>query len=209
MVVIVSVARDYFNLLKVPITQFAITPSTTINADFQTGQRVTVQNSNDLTAYSEQLQKYSYLQYSWNLPSPVPSDLLLPFKDFITKYNLQDVAYTIFSAGEGFANILDQLTVNVLKLVDESYIDSVSGNAIMPASHDNSEIYDKALAVLGSDALLSSTVKAAQRPSNGSSEVRLVVDTPSGKKLIRASKLLVSIPPLLDNSKQAIHSTTP
>ena len=205
----VSVARDYFAHLSIPITQFSPTPSTTIYADFQTGQRVTVQSSSDLTAYSEQLQRYPYLEYSWNLPSPVPSDLLLPFADFITKYNLQDVAYTIFSAGEGFANILEQLTVNVLKLVDNSYIDSSRGNAIMPASHDNSEIYTKALAELGSDALLSSTVAAAQRPSNGSSEVRLVVNTPSGQKLIRASKLLISIPPLLDNSKQSLKSFIP
>ena len=205
----VSVARDYFAHLNIPITQLSVTPSTTIYADFQTGQRVTVQSSNDLTAYSEQLQKYPYLQYSWNLPSPVPEDLLLPFADFVTKYDLQDVAYSIFSAGEGFANLLEQLTLNVLKLVDESYIDSVSGSGIMPASHDNSEIYTKALAKLGSDALLSSTVTAAQRPSNGSSEVRLIVKTPSGQKLIRASKLLISIPPLLDNSKQSLKSFIP
>lgn len=170
---------------------------------------MTVQSSNNYTAYAAQLQKYPYLLYSWNLPSPVPEDLLLPFADFVAKYDLQDVAYSVFSDGEGFSDILEQLTVNVLKLVDESFLDAAAGGAVVPSNHDNSEIYTKALAELGPDVLLSSTVVSAQRPSNSSSGVRLIVKTPSGPKLIRASKLLISIPPLLDNSKRVLKLLIP
>ena len=199
-------ARDYFAHLNIPITQFTVAPLSTIYADFQTGQQMTVQSSNNYTAYAEQLQNYPYLLYSWNLPSPVPEDLLLPFADFVAKYDLQDVAYSVFSDGEGFSNFLEQLTVNVMKMVDESFLDAVAGGAVVPLNHDNSEIYNKALPELGPDALLSSTVVAAQRPSNGSSGVRLIVKTPSGLKLVKASKLLISIPPLLDNSKRFLKS---
>lgn len=193
--------------MNVPYTAVSFPQATTVYADFQTGQQVALQPSKNYTGYSEQLAKYPYLAYSWKLPSPVPSDLLLPFKDFVTKYDLQDIAYSVYSDGEGFAHFQDQLTINVFKMVDNSFLGGqVPGGAVFPASHDNSEIYTKALSVLGSDVLLNSTVKSAQRPSsNGSaSGVSLTVHTPSGKKLIQASKLLVTIPPLLHNSKQSL-----
>ena len=161
-----------------------------------------VEASNNYSAYAAQLAKYPYLLYSWSLPSPIPSDLLLPFTDYITKYDLQDIAYSLFQDGEGFDNFLNELTINIFKLVDESFLDAAApGGSIMPPNHDNGAIYTKAAAQLGSDVLLSSTVVDAQRPSHGSSGIRLVVQTPSGKNLIIASKLLISIPPLMDNSK--------
>lgn len=175
---------------------------TEVNADFETGEPVTIQTSGNFTGYAEQLKKYPYLENSWDLPSPVPEDLLLSFSDFITKYELQTEAFSVFSGGRGCTNLLDQLTVNVLKMVGESYVDAGTGAAFAPESGRNDEIYTKALSELGSDVLLSSRVVAAQRPSNSSQEVRLVVETPSGRKLIRAPKLLISAPPLLDNCKR-------
>jgi hypothetical protein len=186
--------------LDIPITKLSFSPMTVVQADFQSGERVTVQSSGALTGYGEQLQKYPYLLNSWDLPSPIPEDLLLPFRDFVAKYNLQAEAFSVFSGGRGFTNLLDQLTVNVMKMVGLSYLSARAGAAIAPASGLNDEIYTKALARLGSDALLSSRVVAALR--NSGRGVRLVVETPSGRKLIKASKLLISIPPLLDNCTQ-------
>ena len=182
---------------------------TTVYADFQTGQQVTgVKASNNYTAYAAQLAKYPYLPYSWNLPSPVPSDLLLPFGEFVAKYDLQDVAYSLFLDGEGFDNFLNELTVNILKFVDESFLDTaVPGGSLVPPDHNNGAIYTQATAQLGSDVLLSSIVVDAQRPSRSGSGVSLVVQTPSGKKLIQASKLLISMPPLLENSKRNLQVT--
>ncbi|MCJ1436266.1 hypothetical protein MMC27_005644 [Xylographa pallens] len=198
----VSVTRDYFAHFNIPITNATGAPLTTIYADFQTGQQVTVQSSNNYTAYQKQLQKYPYLEYSWNLPSPVPEDLLLPFADFVAKYDLQDIAYSVYFGGEGVSDILEQSTVNIMKFVDQSYLDAIlDGAAVVPLNHNNGDLYTKALVELGPDALLSSTVVAARRPLENSSGVSLVVQTPSGQKLIKASKLLSSIPPLLDNMR--------
>ena len=167
-----------------------------------------VEASNDYTAYAAQLAKYPYLLYSWNLPSPVPSDLLLPFREFVAKYDLQDVAYSLFLDGEGFDKFLNELTVNILKFVDQSFLDTAApGGSIVPPNHNNGAIYTQAAAQLGSDVLLSSIVVDAQRPSRSGSGVSLVVQTPSGNKLIQASKLLISIPPLLDNSKRNLQVT--
>lgn len=200
--IIVSASRDYFELLDIPAIQLTGgPPQTTVYADFQTGSQVDIHPSSNYTAYAAQVDKNPQLLYSWKLPSPVPEDLLLPFRDYVVKYDLQDIVYSIFAGGEGVANFLDQLTVNIFKMIDESFLKSYAGGAMVPASGNNGEIYDKALAILGSDALLSSTVASAQRPSTGKSGVSLVVNTPAGKKLIKASKLLLTIPPLVDNCK--------
>lgn len=195
-----SVATDYFNYLGVGTKQLTGGPPPPTYADFSSGKKLAITVSNDFAPYSAQLDKYPYLEYGWNLPKPIPEDLLLSFSDFVKKYKLQDLAYRIFSGGRGFANILQQLTVNVFKIVDGSYIQSnTAGKAFQPASGVNSELYDKAAAKLGSNVLFSSTVTSAQRPAKGRGGVSLVVQTPSGRKLIKASKLLITVPTLVDN----------
>ncbi|KAL5361326.1 hypothetical protein BJX96DRAFT_151736 [Aspergillus floccosus] len=193
----ISVTRDYLAYLGVPTTQYTGDARTDIYADFQTGARVAVNSSSNYTAYIQQLQKYPYLEYSWDLPDPVPEDLLLPFSEFLEKYKLEDIAYNVYYGAQGLSNVLDQLTVNVFKIFDGSFIDALYGGDVK-GLHTNGEIYTRAAARLGADVLLSSQVVAASRPDNGTG-VRLVVQTPTGHKLIMASKLLVSIPPLLEN----------
>jgi hypothetical protein len=179
---------------------------TTIYADFQTGREVSgVVGTSNFTGYAAQLAKFPYLAYSWNLPSHIPSELLQPWKTTIKQYGLQDIAYSIFSDGAGFANILDQLTVHVYKLIDNAFISGGQAGGLIVPQTANNEIYISAQNILGSDAILSSTIVSAQRPSNDvASGVSLVVQTPSGKKLIQASKLLITIPPLIGNCKQAL-----
>ncbi|CAI7591617.1 unnamed protein product [Penicillium glandicola] len=193
-----SAAVDYFALLDIDIALPSFPAVNVVHSDFQTGNLINVQTSGNYDGYEKQLDEYPYLAYSWDLPSPVPADLLLPFSDFIDKYDLGDEVYNIFSAGRGFTNILDQLTINVMKMVDNSYFNSQAGASLAPANGKNDEIYTVALGRLGNDALLSSTVTAAQRYNN-STQVRLVVKTPSGSKLIQAKKILITAPPLVDN----------
>lgn len=197
----VSVATDYLDLLDVPMEPFhVLDPVTTVHADFRTGKNVSVPPSPGFAGYAEQLDKYPFLDYTWDLPTPVPEDLLLPFREFLAKYNLDDVAYSVYFSGPGYANILDQLTVNVFKLIDNSYLKSNSGSGMLPVSGNNGELYDKALDILGSDVLLSTTVVDTKRSYNNS-DIRLVVQSGSKRKLIKASKLLITIPPLLSNCK--------
>lgn len=65
------------------------------------------------------------------------------------------------------------------------------------AAKGNSEIYDKATAELGASALLSSSVVSMDR--RNPALVQITVKTPTGKKLIKAKKLISAIPPLIDN----------
>ncbi|MCJ1241588.1 hypothetical protein MMC14_009594 [Varicellaria rhodocarpa] len=202
-----SLVTDFFARFNIPLIKYGPTPGVTpVYIDFKTGQTLTnFTTDTNLIAYSAQLDKYPELPYGWDLPSPVPEDLLLTFGDFVNKYSLQDVAFTIYNtAGAGgLGNILQQLTVTVLKAVDQVFLSEIQGASVTTSRHDNHELWDKAQAELGSNVLLSSTVIAAKRPLNSSGEtgVTLVVQTPDGNKLIMASQILISIPLELDNMR--------
>jgi hypothetical protein len=195
----IPAVTDFFARFHIPISTYIFSVKTTVYADFKTGEVLpNFTTSYNFAPYKAQLDKYPDLAWSWNLPYPVPADLLLPFGDFIIKYSLQNIAYSIFSFSAGVSNVLQQLTVNVFKWLDDAYLVGIAGGDITTTDHNNGELYVKALAELGPNALLSSTVVAAYRPSQGPG-VRLVVQTPTGNKLIIASQLLVTIPPLVQN----------
>lgn len=191
-----SVVRDFFSRFHIPLVRFSVNVST-IYADFESGELFPdSMPSHDFSAYHVLVDKYPYLSTGWDLPDPVPEDLLLPFEVFVQKHSLQHIAYAIWSMARGSGDILHQPAVYVLKAVDGPYIRGLSEGTLTTARHNNYEIYDKALQELGPDAIVSSTVTATQRSTDG---VKLIAETPRGTKLILASKLLVSIPPDLDN----------
>jgi hypothetical protein len=196
-----SVVTDFFDRLEVPIIDDSFASRPTIYVDFKTGQVLDNFSVNfDFTPYATNLARYPELAWSWNLPDPLPEELLIPFREFIERHNLQDIAFGMLTISNGLANpgFLDQVTVNMLKWLDNAYVEGTRGRSVTTAAHNNGELYANALGVLGSDVLLRSTVEAAQRLTNGS-HVSLVVQTPTGSKLIEASKLLVTIPPLMRN----------
>lgn len=143
----ISVVTEFSARFDIPIETFSFTGGINVYADFETGEVLSSFNPNEtFTPYANQLDKYPYLLYSWALPSPVPGDLLLTFGDFIKKYSLQEIAYSIYSNSLGIGNILQQLTVNVFKIFDVAYLDGLKGGNVVTSNHDNGELYVKALA---------------------------------------------------------------
>ena len=193
-----TVAADFFARFNVTTIPFGFVPSQTVYADFRSGEIVqNVTTGFDFSAYATQLHKYPDPEYGWNLPHPVPEDLLLPFGDFIEKYSLQNIAFTLASIAAGEGNILEELTAYVFQRANNILLAELStGEGIRTLN--NSELYFKAQAELGSSALVSSTVVAAHRSKNNSG-VLLVAQTPTGKKLIIASQILISFPITLGN----------
>lgn len=188
-----TLLRDFFGRFGVNLVAYASDAKSTQYADFSTGtvHRDFSPPTSNFTEYLNQLEKYPYLPYSWELPDPVPEDLLLPFGEFITKYSLENIAYLVGMWGAGNGNILNQTTIYVLKTINKDYISGIQGTDVM--ADDNHAIYAAMEKHLGSNALLSSTVVAASRPANGS-EMKLTISMPSGDKLIVAKKLLVTMP---------------
>lgn len=197
------VVRAFFARFGVPLYQYNFTvPGVTSEyADFTTGLAATPKPGGDLigawNAFQAQVAKYPFLDYSLDsVPFPVPADLLLPFGQFTTKYNLQDAVLYLSLYGQGWGNFVTLPTLLAIKYFPPSFFSPAqlfSGGPGALAAKDNSLVYEKATQELGANVLLSSTVLSMDRSANDL--VTVTVQTPHGKKRIRAKKLVSAIPP--------------
>ena len=141
----ISVVHNYFNHLDVPLGAFTsfVHNETTLYADFEKGTPVSAAAFNQGNAteayagYQTLLEKYSYLANGFNLPDPVPEELLMPYGALLEKYKLDPIAYQAFYIDEGAGNVLAQPAIYMLKyfglLQNEG---AVSGYAT-EATHNN------------------------------------------------------------------------
>ncbi|KAH8889466.1 amine oxidase flavin-containing superfamily [Thozetella sp. PMI_491] len=157
-------------------------------------------NVTTLLAYFESLARFPYLSTGFDLPDPVPDDLLLPLGHYLAKYGLEDIAYFFFQNAPCQGNILDQTTLYVAKYYGLVNKASIINGYLSSARNNNSELYSAAQDFLGSNVFLRSHVVSLRRTENG---VTAVVSTPSGNKLIKAKKLISSISPKLDTGNLA------
>ena len=152
-----TTVTNYFSRFNIPLTVGtggAAGPIKNYYVDFRTGKNVTGYVPADPTAafgaYAAQLAKYPTLNIpGWNLPDPVPADLLIPFGDFVKKYNLDGAVFTIFSYSQGFGDILSIPTLYIVKYFGFSVLQGAQTGFLTTARHDNSELYEKARAELG------------------------------------------------------------
>lgn len=198
-----DIVHSYFGALNVSLTAIPISELSSAEneyVDFSTGNILANYSSPDpaaaLTAYAIQYAKYPYLVTGFNLSYPVPEDLLLPFGQFIVKYNLTAAAQTFFTYGEGLGKYLTQPTLYAMKNFVGGRINSLEEGFLTQAQGDNSLLYKAALSRLGKDVLLESTVLESKKKANGTD---VLVHTPGGERRIHARQLLVTIPPKLCN----------
>jgi hypothetical protein len=205
----IPVVQNYLASLGVPLTPVfsnATSPFVSLLADLNGSGAIvpasTMPASDPASAfatYSAQLASFPVDDGFLGLPSPVPDDLLLTFGDFVHKYKLDDLAFLVYRYAQGLGNILGQTTIYVMKNFGPAVVGGVFDHFVVTAHHDNHELYDKAQAQLGSDALVSSTVIWVDRKH--STDIKALVSTPSGQVFVTAKKLLIAIPPTLDNLK--------
>lgn len=189
-----SVVNDFFARFDVPlgpIGSFGTTPTQWV--DFRTGKVAAgYAPPNDtalgeaLAAYTAQLLKYPGLDGGFFLPKPVPEDMLMPFGEFIKKYSLEAVTYTIFSISEQFPTMLDTPTLYVMMVWGLDLVHNFQEGFLTTARNDNSELYQKAQAALLPNLLLNSTVINMDRDCED--YINIEVETPNGRKLVQAKK---------------------
>lgn len=203
-----TVVKNFFSRFDVPLAPFLFSTQGTVEyIDFTTGARLNngyPGNQGNVTAalqaYAAQLTKYPFLDDGFNLPNPVPNDLLIPFSDFVAKYNLSAAMTVLMDFAEGLGNLAKCPTLYVMKLLGLSALDGIANGFLTTAHHDNSEIYRNVQStLLASNSLLlkSHVVSTDRRDESGL--VRLTVSTPEGLKTIEAEKILYAIPPTLEN----------
>jgi hypothetical protein len=170
--------------------------------DFRTGkilQGVPASNTTALGAalqrYSAVLAQYPQLEDGFFLPDPVPEDLLMPFGQFVEKYDLGPVVQLFFNLAGAFGDILELPTIQQFRAQSLGLLKTISNFQTSSVSN-NSLLFDRATAELAAakSLYLSSNVLYTERVSESGS-VKMLVDTPKGRKLIVAKKLLITIPP--------------
>ena len=152
-----TIVTNYFKRFGIPLTTTSNTGSASLKqifVDFTTGKNVTgYVPSNPATgfaAYAGQLAKYPFLNTpGWDIPDPVPADLLIPFGDFVKKYSIDSAVFTINEYAQGFGDILSIPTLYVLKYFGQAVLQGAQTGFLTTARSDNSELYEKARAELG------------------------------------------------------------
>lgn len=200
-----DIVRSYFARLNVSLTKAGAeevgNPGNTHYVDLTTGQEFLNYSATDpspgLTAYAIQLAKYPFVEGGFDLPYPVPVDLLLPFGDFAKKYNLQSLIPLLWTFAQGLGDILAQPTLYIFKNFGYGVIRNIQIGFLTSEQRDNSLLYEHAAVELGENVLLNSNILAVDRSCPD--EAKVLVQTPTGNTLIKAGKLVFTIPPKLDN----------
>ncbi|KAF2396663.1 putative FAD dependent oxidoreductase [Trichodelitschia bisporula] len=194
------VVHAYAASLNISLVPLVLGTGASYTADMRTGASNKLPQGDiatAITAYATQLAQYPFLSNGFNLPNPVPSDLLLPWGSFVQKYSLNAFAYTAFVYMQGVGNMLALPTLYVMKYFSPAVLSAIATNGFLTtADSNNQRIYTNAARVLGPDAILHSKVTTIIRNELG---VLAAVSTPTGTKLITAKKLVIAIPPKVAN----------
>ena len=199
-----SVVQSYFNRLGVPQLEFPPGSGSLEYVDFATGKVDDTIVAPDQEELKEQLTRYlnlrqtqfPYLDGGYNLPSPIPEDLLLPFSQFADKYNLTSLMYLM----NRFTNpnlILNETALYTLKMFNPRIISELMDSANAVWAGNAHQLYTNAANIIQEkNLLLGSKVDSLRRSSSG---VTVTVQTPSGRQVVKAHQLLMAAPPLLEN----------
>lgn len=195
------IVRDLFARFNIALQRFAVGEGAQIKyVDYRTGLEVpfTPPIPVALQKYYQLLQNYPYLTDGFDLPDPVPAELLIPFGQFVQQNDLGDAVWALSQVTQGLGNFLELPTIYVMKNAGTLVLNSLFTNSFQTTAHfNNSELYEKATQYFGNNVLLNADILQVDRCSNG--PIEILVDTPDGRVLVCCEKLVVTFPPLLDN----------
>jgi hypothetical protein len=197
-----SVVTNFFDRLNTPYT--AVSPaqfgSPFIHADF--AKKVLMPNYSrgslgqdyldDLAKFNPGANDLTYLK------TPVDPALTLTWPEYIEQTGLSNAsAYAAFNRPAIPGRLREDLALYVFNDLNDVMIrEGQQYGAIVNANRDNSQLYRNAQAELGSSVLYNSQIIDGSRANNN---VRLVVNTPTGRKLIVAKQVIIAMPRILSN----------
>jgi hypothetical protein len=199
------VVLNYFNRFNISYTTSNPTSGgTAVNIDLRSGIPLTNYTPPSEAAVGEALvaygkiltTKYPYLDSGFQLPAPVPQELIEPFSDFVTAYGLQALVPTIFEYGQGAGNLLDDPALYVLKLFSLNVVNSILGSGFLHIQGGTVQLYNAATRYLGNNVIFNSQLRSIDRTGP---RIRVVANTPTGPVTILCNQLVWSAPPTLSN----------
>ncbi|KAK2603653.1 hypothetical protein QQS21_004126 [Conoideocrella luteorostrata] len=201
--------RFNLNLIEPDLGSYIDLILLTKNVDFNTGRSVFVHYGPvdivgvpvDLIRYLDFAIKYQpFFENGYFHHGDVPEDLLLPFGKFLAKYDLQG-ALGILRNLLWLSDAVNTPTWTVMAVVGAPQIAAfglgLTGPSFTwPETRSSETLFDRVLNLLSRNVLLESTVIASKRTDRG---VTLTVQTPSGRKTVKAKKLLIAATPSPEN----------
>jgi hypothetical protein len=212
-------AQAFFGKFQIPLLPAPIPASNlSYTIDFATGTLIPPQPVDQAALNAamaawirkgmEALQA-GYLSPTINLPFPLPDnakDLALPFGKYVVKYKLELIVPVIFSL---YApdDILSVPTIFVMASAGaEQFVAFAQGGFLIPAVKQQGQIvplgntllYQTITKYLGDSAILSGTVSSVCRDKKKGAQLTVKAGS---TKVINAKKILLAIPPVLDNLK--------
>lgn len=205
-----TLVNQYFRRFNIPLAPGVTTAGSNMFVDFKSGAilNITVQQGSQqafgqaLQKYATFLSKYPQLAAGMFLPRPVPEELAMPFGQLVQQLGIEAAIPLFTRLNTGIGNPMTIPVVEFARVLGLPLIQQIGGPGfVTTARRNNSELYLKAGAELAesNSIWLSSRVVASERKQSG---VELVVQTPEGIKYVCAKKLLISIPPRLENLKE-------
>ncbi|KAM0326586.1 hypothetical protein ACHAQA_006455 [Verticillium albo-atrum] len=157
-----------------------------------------------LQRYLDVLEQYEdmVLPGFFNFPSPesIPEDLLMPFGDFVEKYDIAAAVPQIWdSTAQGLGDTMNVPTLFVVQASGIPMVRALLGvaAAAVPPSGRLFELYESIARFLGENVLYSSTVVSTSRDADG---VALKVANIDGKvTCVDAKRLLIAFEPTAEN----------
>lgn len=198
--------RQFFERFGLNLTAAAQSTLPSVVADFSNGI-VTNASAPDLTQLVEPLTAYilAALQFdflnegAYDIPAEVPADLLLPFGEFVAKNNLSAALPVVWQFAQGVGNLLEATTLYVLQNFGVPHLLGLQ-QGYLYAAEGNQAVYDRAAAFLADSVRYNSRVQSTTRNADGTTTVVVASSSSSSSSTtIRAKKVLITIPPTLDN----------
>ena len=152
---------------------------------------------------------YIVLQYPWlntgDYPDPIPSELLVPFSEFIVANNLQplnDVIFRELIFGGGMGSYQYLQTIYALQYLSPASLSFITTpNVTFSIIGGNILIYEGIVNYLGAEnVLLNTETTLALRPPTGS-DLPIVLFLKQGYnyQIQQCQKLIVAFPPILED----------
>lgn len=197
-----SLVTDLFGRYNIELTKSNMISMPNAFADF--GREKVVNYTmpdpvQPLAKYAAILNQYPFLANGLDFPDPVPSDISMPFGEFVTKHGLEDMVQIAWMISQGIGNMLERPTLYMMKTMGLACLQSIMQGFLTTKDNNNSALYEKITEELGEDAIINSNIVSVKR-NDGDDGVSVVFDNqPHGQKLVKAKKLLVAIQPTLEN----------
>ena len=202
-----SLVRNYFGRFSQPLFTASFAGGTSQFVDFRTGRPVNAFNPGGaelggaLFRYLQILAtRFPFLeQNGFQLPGPGPvlDELLQPFGQFAQNNGLNALLPTFFQFEQGFGPLLNATTLYVLKNMSTTVVVSLINSSFLIAPFGTSALYEAATAGLSGDVLFDADLVSVDR--SRANRTRVVVQTPRGRRTIKAKRLLFTAPPILPN----------